>query len=614
MSIEIPNVAPVETKERKIYPERGLFSIDESIERLRKIKNGEIKPIALEQHERQEILFVENELGAELEEIFRLKTKIATFHPEYLLTKEGGELFASSMEIAIEGEDENQIAQFIYRNRELIGSSSGVKLKEVEAKSKKYTEDKLIEGLSVTMSEFGEINIGSELVSQPINVVLNPEVTLKKIEKLREFKFKLKEIARSNELDDKSTEYKTVFEDVLDQYRQRVNELIIAQFGHAVKIKLLAERIGQENLSVDENKLITQFSGLEKFVSIYSRFDKFEFGIDGGVNGDGNYKQVAERMRQYVEEMEKKYIENERSKRKKAAEKGLDLSKINEEDIPKEIFSKYAEEFLDFYGQKSSQPSEQFDPNREGTAPDGKWQFAPSFKYSSMDVDFKQRVIKAPAKNRSLVGLVPVLLGHEFTHVKQGINQEKIALRLFNEVCGNRRLILAEGAAMAVQNQISEELFGFSELPKPYYIKAMLKKIAGGNFLDCVEEYYSSSLNVYLETSESFEKDKLKKKAKALLGVAVRSCKRLFKPGEELNSKIAALSKSKDTVYMEQYMVMEKLREAGLEKFAMVRGINLDSLFILLKDGFIREDDIEDPDLDFVRDKWEELKPGYVLE
>lgn len=607
-------VVEIPKKEKKLYPERAFSSVDESIERLKKLQSGEIKKAELSEQERSEILSFENKLGIELEEIFGIKVKTAGIYPEYLATNIGKASFRSCMEFDIENEDMDSIEAFVYRARGRISNISGVQLKGLEAKAKKYTEDRIIGDITKTISESGEISIAEVQTHKPINIVLNPEVALEKLQKLREFKRELKNYEAELHSGNKGVDFDVVMRDIVIQYRERVNELITEQFAHVVEMKLLADRIGEENLSTDEIALLAQFSGLERFVSVYARFDKHIFGIDGEADKNGNYKQIGEEMESYANEAEDMYIENERSKKNGAAEIGLSYNKLKKEDISKDVFSHYAEAFLDLYGQKSSQPPEEFDSNRKGPAPDGKWQFVPSFSYSSMDVEFKQHAIKAPAKDRSVASLVSVLLGHEFTHVKQGINQEKIKLRLFNEVCGNRRFVLAEGAAMSVQDEVSKELFGYNELPKPNYIKAMSEKVNGGNYLDCVKAYYDCSLRIYKGTTEKVDQNKLKKEAEKMLGVAIRSCKRLFRAGEQLDAKTRLLAKSKDTVYLEQMLVMRKLKELGLEKFALVRGINLDSLFVLLKDGFISENDIEMPDIDFVRNVWEQLKGDYLLE
>lgn len=608
-----PEFPKASEKEKGLYSERAVFSVDDSIEKLKKLKNGEIEMIELPEKEMAEILSFENKLGMELEEIFKIKVNSAVIHPEYLLTIEGKNFFKSCAEFDVEGNNINSIEKFIYENRNRINELSGIQLRELEGQLKKYSEDELAKKISANMADSGELNIDGITTYQAINILLNPEEALDKLQKLRNFKRSLKELTIEAPEENKSENFKNVTSAIIGQYKKRVNEIIVEQFGHVVKAKLLADKTGKENLSKEEEGLLAQFSGLEKFVSAYSRFDKFIFGVENDVDDVGNYKQIGEKMEQYANQIENLYIENECSKKQKVAEKGLDFKKIMKKDISKNIFSKYAEAFLDEYGQKSSLLAEEFDPKRKGPAPDEKWQFVTGEKYNAMNVNLKQKVITAPTRDRSVQELVSVMLGHEFTHVVQALNQSKIKLKLYDLVGGDRRQVLAEGAAMSMQKQVSEEMFGFSELPKPNYVKAMSKKINGGSYLDCVKAYYECSLKTYLKTTEKIDQDLLKEKTEQLLKIAIRSCKRLFKSGEQIDLKTSILSKSKDTVYIEQLIVMDRLREAGLEKFALVRGLNLDSLFVLLQNGFIKEDDIKTLNMDFIRKTWEELKNDFIL-
>lgn len=599
-------------RERNTYPERSFQYVDKAVERLKKLQNGEIKKAELTDGERAEILSFENRLGVELEEIFEIKINSASISPEFLLTEEGREAFSSQLGFEIEGDSVETIKEFIFQNRKKISEVSGKKLQAFEGKARKHAEEKLQERIVATMKESGEIDVAGIELCQPINLLLNPGEALEKIRKLRDFKKRLKD-ELVNQGKGEIADYRETRQGIIEQYKRRVNELIAEQFGYVVKIRSLAEKVGEENLTENEKKFLQQFTGLRDFVLVYSKFDKFINGAEYEIDEKGYYRQIGVKLENYADELEKNYIENEKSKKQKAAERGLDLEKIKEKNIPKEIFVKYAEEFLEHYGQKSSMPSEEFDPQRKGAAPDGKWQFVPRDKYRTMEVDPDRRVIKAPTRDRSVQELIASLLGHEFTHFIQALNRKKITLRLYEKVGGDRRQLLAEAGTMSMQSLVSEEIFGFKSLPQPNYVRAMARKINGGNYLDCVKVFYECSLRTYLQTTEKeVNAQYLKKRAEELLGVALRSCRRLFRSGEDLNSKDSVLSKSKDTVYAEQLIVMERLREAGLEKYALIRGLNLDSLFFLLQNDFLR-DDIESLDVDFIKNVWAQFKDAFVL-
>jgi hypothetical protein len=608
------NFLPEISGKKGLYPERAFSSVDSAIGKLKKLQSGETEIVKLPEKEMKKILTFENNLGTELEEIFKIKVNSISIVPEFLLTEEGKELFLSQAGIELKGDNLEEIEKIIYQNREAIGDIDGIKLQGLEGKTRKYSEESLLERILAKMDDAGEFEVDGIKIYQPITFVSNPEDALEKIQKLRNFKRKLKDFQEPFSIGGEVIEHGEIIEDIIWQYRIRVNEMIVEQFGHVAKIRSLGEKIGEDFLSEDEKKLLSQFAGLKDFVSIYARFDKLIYGAEDELDEKGNFKQIGEKIKQYADEIEQKYIENERTKKQKAAEKGLDLQKIKKNNISKDVFTDCAEECLDHYGQKSSMPADQFNPKRAGSAPDGKWQFVPSEKYSLMDTDSKQKVIKAPSRDRSVLDLMTSLLGHEFAHFVQALNQNKLKLKLYERIGGDRRLIFAEGGAMLMQSQVSEEIFGFKKLPIPNFVKAMAEKIKGGNYLDCVKAFYDCSLKIHLETENETDQEALQEKKKHLLGVSIRSCKRLFKPGENLIAKEAILSKSKDTVYIEQLVAMEKLKEAGMEKFAMIRGLNPDSLCFLLKNGFIKETDIETLDLDFIKQAWEKIRGNFILE
>ncbi len=65
------------------------------------------------------------------------------------------------------------------------------------------------------------------------------------------------------------------------------------------------------------------------------------------------------------------------------------------------------------------------------------------------------------------------------------------------------------------------------------------------------------------------------------------------------------LTKSKDTVYIEQAIIMEKLKENGLENCAFVKDVNLDMLANLMEIGLIDLKDMEKLDFSFILNLWE---------
>jgi hypothetical protein len=198
----------------------------------------------------------------------------------------------------------------------------------------------------------------------------------------------------------------------------------------------------------------------------------------------------------------------------------------------------------------------------------------------------------------------------------QAENREKIPLRLFGEKMGGfRSEVFSEGGAMLVESDVCEELFGYENIPNPHYIKAMAKKLEGGNYLDCVKTYYESIREGILIKKEDkqINNEEFKEALKNALELSINRTKRLFKGGDDLNNKSNYLTHSKDTVYAEQVLIMNKLRENGLENCAFVKGVNLDTLATLTEIGLVDLDKIERPNMDIIRKIWDQEKDKYEL-
>lgn len=606
-------------KKMSLYRERSFSSVDEDIERLRKIETGKIKCIELSENEKKEILSFENDLGEQLEDIYDIKINSLELVPAYFLTEEGRDFFQSYAGFECEGGNEEEIKFFIIRNRARLGELDGKSISELSGKSKLFAEDRMVEKLMSSITEEGKIDFSGAECLESISLLSNPKEAFEKIIKLRSFKKDLKEEQIKDNVDqeDSIAAVNMAKSKICSLYNKRVNELICEQCVNVARIKSLADIAGEDVLSEEEKLLLKQYHGMNNFLLTYSRFDRFINGAGSDYNERGNLMQIDEKLEQYTVEMEGKYLENETEKSSKAQEKGLDFNKLSRNfNIPKEKFAEFAERLLEKYGQKSSQPSDEFDPKRKGPAPDDKWQFVARDQYKNMEVNGKQKVIKAPTRERTAEDLVSVLLGHEAVHFLQVMNQEKLPLRLYQKVLGDRRLIMSEGGAMLMQDKVSRELFGYGVYPKPHYIKAMLTRLRGGNYIDCVKSYYESSLNAFKinPETEEMDKEKFNLQVRKLLETAIRSTKRLFKPGEVLSSKPGLLSSSGASVYLEQFIVMEKLKESGFEKYAFVRGLNLQSMAELMEAGLLDVNDMEKMDLTFICELWSEISDKYKLE
>jgi hypothetical protein len=614
---EINLVSQKLPEKKKLYPERAYSRVSSSIERLKKLENGEIEKIELSPEEREQLMEFENGLGERLEKIDEIKINTVEFFPKYFLDIQGKSIFKLQTGMEIEGDNEEDVRNFLCVHRQELDALDGKILADLAGKSKKFVQEQLLEKISSTMKSDGEIDINVEENPTRVGIVLNPENAMEKIKQFRKFKQELKNIIAKCDGAEEMNGSLIAKEKVLNLYRKRINELIVGIFPCAVQIKEMANLVGEEILTEDEKEILTQFPGMQNFVAAYSRYDRFVHGVDEGKNEKGNDLQVGENFLHYADEVEAEALECEKSKRKNVAEKGLDYEKIfTERNVKKETFVQLAEEILEKYGQKSVEPGESYDPKRKGSATDGKWQVVARDENKNMGAYGKSKTIKLVTRDRTVRDLMGTLVGHEEVHFLQALNREKIPLRLFHKIGGDRMGIFEEGGAMMMENEVTSELFGTKSLPIVHYVRAMEKRLQGGSYLDCVKAYHESSLKLLRINMEGieFEDEKFKEESKRLLGVAIRGTDRLFPSGDDYKNSPSTLARSKDTVYLEQFVLMNKLKENGMEKYAFMVGLNLDSMAELMEMGMLDAKNIELLDMSFIMEKWNEIKKDFALE
>lgn len=604
-------------KERKnsLYPERAFLKVDSEIARLKMIESGEIKKVELTEIEREEILEYEALLGEELERINDIKINSQIFYPEYFLTEKGRGEFFQATGLEMIGNDIEEIQRFILEKRLFFNLIDGKKLSELAGKSVTFNDEKITESIGKTMDENGEIRIDGLKNPSRVKIILNPAEALEKIQKLRQFKNKIS-LRNKNEIQAGSATITEIAkEKIKDLYRKKINVMIVNQVASGVWANESSSFLEDEQLTEEERKLKETVPGLLKFEEIYSRFDRFIYGAASEYDEDGMRKQLGKELLDYIKEIEDSYLHNQLRRDELIREKGLDPEKIKENNIDVETFSQWAEGLLDFYGEKSIHSAEEYDPKRSGSAADNKWQFVAREQYKSMAVNSNQKVIKSGTKNKSITEVLGTLLGHEFTHFIQAKNKQKLPLRLFGEKLGGfRSEVFAEGGAMDIENEVDKELFGYEGGSHPHYARAMSKKLEGGTYLDCVKAFYDSGL-VGVKKKADFgiiNKERFIEETKNLLTLAINRAKRLFTGEDRFDRSESYLTKSKDTVYAEQVIVMKKLKENGLEKCAFVSGVNLETLALLAEIGLIDLEAIEKPNLDFIRKIWDEERPEYI--
>lgn len=96
------------------------------------------------------------------------------------------------------------------------------------------------------------------------------------------------------------------------------------------------------------------------------------------------------------------------------------------------------------------------------------------------------------------------------------------------------------------------------------------------------------------------------------LKTALNRCERLFGAGASLSSRQNFLTHSKDTAYLEQYILTKKLKEAGLEKLLFFGAGNLQDIVTVLKYNLLDLNKVQTPKYQTLK-IWEREKPKFML-
>jgi hypothetical protein len=414
---------------------------------------------------------------------------------------------------------------------------------------------------------------------------------------------------------DHSEDHHAVLEGIFELYQRKINTMIASRADVFLVLRKKAELMGEDFLTEDEKLALSLDFSSGDIPASLSRYDKFVHGASDEFDAEGWRKQISSKLIALADVQEQGYLSSILEKKENIAEKGLDADTLSQKDIEPAEVERLCNETLAHYGLLSSHPSSEYDPKRPGPAQDGKWQVVVKDTYRSLSVNSRQKVIKCPNESQTITRLLSITLAHEIEgHVIQHENKSKIPLKLFDDIGSDRSSIFAEAGAMSNQDHVTTSAFGYESVSRPHYVRAMVKKLEGGNYADCVEAYYHSAIRPYTLQLEQgdIDADTFKKECAAQLKTAIGSAGRLFRGGASKTDTYAHLPESKATVYIEQTQLALALKERGLHKLLNLAGVNAAALEFLLRAKMIDMADIQSPDF-YSLQLWEERKEGYAL-
>lgn len=607
-----------------LYPERGSEGIEGKVLKLREVLESPDR-VVLSDLEKQEVLEFEAPFAEKLQAIYDKSIFASAIYMDYLLTEKGQTEFEEIFDVSLAEKIPEEIRFTVYALRNQFSEAQKQdekRFNDFVANSSRHFDAAVVKSLNESKQTEEVVNM------EKLQVLHNPEVLLFKITALRELKQELHKELRKFQQENEQSNADNAKQVACKLYLRRVNHMIASLARTARMVERTAAVVEFDDLSDDEKNLLSQFPSLD--AKNLSRYDRFEFGASTEYT-EGERQQISTELRKYAEQNQKNMIHNAVEGGKKSKKQGIDLQHIQtENEFSLDDLVELGNRTLAEYGLLSEySPSEgegAYSVTREGRAPDGKWQVVIHPTAKSMSVHSKQGVVKIPAQQKgqpymaTLRSALGVLVAHEIEgHVLQNENKRRVGLQLFDQIGGDRSSLFAEGGAMQNERTFCMEAFGTDSYPNSYYLAAMVRRLEGGNFVECVKAFYESAAEVIQAklTASIINEAAAEKERAKMLQQAVNRVGRLFLPATDLAYTSEAgepvyLERSKDTVYLEQRKLLEELEKHEMTQFAYIGGANIDSVTDLIRVGLLNPDDIQEPKL-FALELWDEVKDNYQV-
>lgn len=606
-------------EKQSLYPERAFSDIDKAVETIEKLRSGELLKIELNENEMAELLVFEKELCNDFEKIYKIPVNSVDFYLDYFTTKEGQHLLESETGLGVKGKSVTEIKKIFAENSSLLTQLPDKKRIHLSGDSQKYKHDMLHKLLVESIDSNGDLHIENMPVPERMTLLVDYQKAAGKITSLRQMKQKFKKISRDIEKSatGRADNLRLAKNEVLGIYQRRINILISNLFPCALVTRARSDIVGTDSLMPEEKQLINSFSGLLEPDKNRSRLDKLISGATEEHNEWGWRDQIYQEILAHADDLALLGEAEKRNREKNVREKGFDPEKLFRKDIASSQRKSYGDELLDHYNILSNDPAENFDPSRVGRTPDGKYQFVPRPNRQYMAFIGKWGTVLDPAKEYYSIASTIATLSHEIEgHALQSVNKESVPLEYYKKIESDSRAdVLADGGAMLIQDKVSQNAFGYRTTPHPHYIRAMKKKLGGGNYLECIKAFYNSQMSRKKELLKSGEIDIVtsRREIKDDLDTAISRSERLFGTGISLDSKSRFLSNSKDTVYAEQFILSEKLRGTPLEGLLYFGSASLSDTIALIRLNLLDLSKIRHPDLYSLK-IWKREKHKYLLE
>jgi hypothetical protein len=514
-----------------------------------------------------------------LEIVWKKKINVTGLGVGYFLTDEGREAYTNLVGDELEAMSADEAKQKLAAIRTRDTDSKA--LSKIEAASIGFEERQLTQRF--IDNEWSGDNLPTPEI---VSVYKKPEVLLQKVRGYRQLKTYISRAIQDVKLSDADSSAVNDAKIQLAQaYRRRINGFLAAQYVEAYQF-LHSHRLSG---STEHNDLIAEIeSTLPAFstqaddvrtVRFLQRMDRYRHGVSA--DADGNFTWLSPGARALAEQAEQPQEEVAVDRR---IYEDIDLEALHNTTITPETFGTWLRDVLDEYELLSAY--DEWDSEREEPAPDGQWQVIVDDKFKSLAVNDKQRVVKVPAKEVTLLFALSVG-SHEITHVVQHDNKRRIANMAIMERIGlDNSSEQAESGGKWQERIARETVTGKKdqEISGTGYLKAMEIKDRGGSYGECVQAYY--------EDLRLCDPKQAPEKAAAQ---AVNRARRIFRSGGfEYAQDQAAVTNTRSLIYLEQQLIYESMSDEQ-RRLLFLGGVTVDSALQLAGSGIIDLDRIVIP-------------------
>ncbi|HUC79122.1 MAG TPA: hypothetical protein VMQ58_02665 [Candidatus Saccharimonadales bacterium] len=474
-----------------------------------------------------------------------------------------------------------------------LHSIDSTTLDDLEAASVGYEEEHLTK--TFIDNDFNGLIVPSPNI---ITVFKNPETILQKARGYRQLKIyvskaitDLKATRTEDSLDASNAKIL-----IAELYQKRLNVLLVNMYIDSYKL-LSQDRKSRSNFSSDlinqlEKLLPAFFSNSDnlRIANSLQRYDRYRYGVS--INEHGKFTWLSPAANNLAHEAYQNHKESREIDR--GLYKDIDPTILDTLEIDGQIMGDWVKVVLKEYDFLSEY--EEWNSEREGPAPDSKWQVIVSDKFKSLAVNDKQRIVQVPTKSRSIL-LAISLINHEIVHVIQHQNKRAIGnLAILDKIGLDQASEQTEAGGKWQEKVAKEALSGvnINEIAGTSYLKALLVKAKGGSFGECAEAYY-----------RDLSKRDPKSSHEKLAAQAINRTRRIFRSGGfEFAQNTNLLTDTQSLSYLEQELIYSELTN-DQRRMLFIGGVTIRNLIKLSNHRLVDLDKVNIPK----KMPWEILYP-----